>query len=190
MIRARRSGPSSGNSPVQRPGLLLSGIHDRGWVAVRRRAAPATYRERDMSYASGLRQRLHRRPGIVAGGGGTGWPAGERGSLLREQVRPRLHRRTGRRGEEDHRLAAPHPRRGARHRHRVAPTRGDVLRGREHPVDLRVLREPVVGQRAARRAEEASGRLVVHHGRHPSCAWRSAARRVPRRRLCRLRSSP
>ena len=34
---------------------------------------------------SGLRQRLHRRPGVVAGGGRAGWPASERGSLLQEQ---------------------------------------------------------------------------------------------------------
>ena len=41
------------------------------------------------------------------------------------------------------------------------PARGDDLRGREHPVDLRVLRERALDQRAvpARRAEEASGRV-------------------------------
>jgi hypothetical protein len=32
---------------------------------------------RDMSYAVGFRQCLDRRLGVFAGGGGTGWPAGE-----------------------------------------------------------------------------------------------------------------
>ena len=37
------------------------------------------------------------------------WPAGERGPLLQEQVRPRLHGGACERRQDDHRLGAPHP---------------------------------------------------------------------------------
>ena len=88
-------------------------------------------------------------------------PAGERGPLLQEQVRPRLHGGAGEQRQEDHRLGAPHPQGRARHRHRVSPARGDGVPGREHPDGLRVLRERAVDQRHVRprRPEEAGGRV-------------------------------
>ena len=55
---------------------------------------------------------------------------------------------------------------GARHRHRRAPAGGDDHRGREHPVDLRVLRGRPLDQRALspRRPAEASRRLQALRG--------------------------
>ena len=108
-----------------------------------------------------LHERLDRRPGIVAGRRRARRSAGERGPLLQEQVRPRLHRGACEQGQEDHRLGASDPQGRTRHRHRVSPARGDGLPGREHPDGLRLLRERTVDQRDVhrRRRREARGRV-------------------------------
>jgi hypothetical protein len=80
---------------------------------------------------SGLRQPLHRRPGVVASGGGTGWPAGERGSVTATtaaQGDPRLGATGREAGPRYFRARAPDDR--AR---RGRPARwGQPLPGREH----------------------------------------------------------
>ena len=61
------------------------------------------------------------RLGVVARSSRARWFARERGPLLQEQVRPRVHRRARQRGPEDDRLGAPHPQGGTRLGHRVSP---------------------------------------------------------------------
>ena len=86
----------------------------------------------------------------------------------------RLHGRTGRQGEEDHRLGASHPQRGARHRRSLRLRLRRRPRGREHPMALRVLRERALDQRRvrARRPEEASSRFqALRRNGDPRRAW-------------------
>src|SRR3954468_2377159 len=78
--------------------------------------------------SGGFQDGLDRRSRVVAGGGRTGGVASQRGALLQEQVRPRLHRRAGKQGEEDRRLGPSHPQGGARPCHRFTTTRGNGLR--------------------------------------------------------------
>ena len=106
------------------------------------------------------------RSGVLAGRARARSPAGARGPLLQEQVRPRLHGRAGERREDDHQLGAPDPQGRTRHRHLLSPARGHGLPGREHPNRLRLLRERSVDQRHVhhRRRQEAGGRVQALQG--------------------------
>ena len=77
----------SRNGTAPRPPCRRDALHCSvgDSLGSRRRAPPATYSGARYELRSGLRQRLHRRLGVVAGGSRIGWPAGERGSLLQNK---------------------------------------------------------------------------------------------------------
>src|SRR3954447_14041198 len=79
----------------------------------------------------GFQHRFDRWPRVVAGRRRACRPPGQRGALLQEQVRPRVHGGARQRGEGHHRLGAPHPQGGARPRDRLAPPPWDPLPGGE-----------------------------------------------------------
>jgi hypothetical protein len=75
----------------------------------------------------------------------------ERGPLLQEHVRPRLHGGACEQRRDYPRLGAPDPEGRTRHRHLLPPSAGYGLPDREHPNGLRLLRERFVGQRDVHR---------------------------------------
>ena len=184
MSRSPRRPGSACNGPMQRSqraAMLRHGPKRRAsarscqWTPGRCQAAGVSPRAQGEPHVlcRGLQQGLDHGPGVVTGGARAGRSAGERGSLLQEQVRPRLHGGRGERGPGVDRLRPPHPQGGARPRHRGSATGGDGLPGREHPLDLRLLRERPVDQRAVhdRRRREAGGRVQAlrrHGGPAPS----------------------
>ena len=105
---------------------------------------------------------LESSPGCV----GARWATRQRGALLQEQIRSRLHRQPGRRGARDARLGEPRPLPRARHRHLRPSARGDFLRGGRSSDGLRVLRVRPVNQRDVRhrRRGEARSRVQVLRG--------------------------